>query len=216
MLSYSTSFNVDILRQVIASLHYISETFRSRSNVRNALVLYPVTGAYEPSYNSVCHFIYDTSGSNCSNAIKALDDLAGNKIGIGRSSSTASYKALEFLNKNVEFVSGKRTSIIAIQDDFSNDGERLKLISSAIHSIRNSSTADFIFLAAGVKAQQRPTTWEKAREELNALAEGKSNQTVYVTDGTQFTKSIIKLLVDNNILCQSDGMIAILSANTFL
>ncbi len=202
MLDYSLTFNIGTLREVITSLQYISESFRSISSVRDALVLYPVTGTFF-GLDSGSRFIYDKSGSTCSDVVRELDNLAGRQSGIGRSATTASYKALEFLSTNGGFVSGRKTSIIAIQDGFSNDDESLTLIRSAITSIRSSATADFIFLAAGVQAQTG--TQQKVQAELLALAEGKTEQTFYVA-GTEFTGRFIKLLVDNNILCPSDGM----------
>ncbi len=46
---------------------------------------------------------------------------------------------------------------------------------------------------------------EEVRRELLAIAEGNTRQTFYV-DEADFADAFFNLLVNNNILCESDGM----------
>ncbi len=113
------------------------------------------------------------------------------------------HSALKFLGDNVNFVPGRRTSIITIQDGYSNDDDRIVRIK--YDQINKIKTRNINFYSAGIRAQIREDTRSRVAEELLALAEGNPRHTFYV-DGTEFVDALTNLLVYNDILCASQGM----------
>ncbi len=89
---------------------------------------------------------------------KKIDELADStKSGTERSEVTKAYKALEFLADNAKFVPGRKTSIITIQDGYSNpingidSTDRIKTQMERLKAKQN-----LTFYSAGIRGHRPP------------------------------------------------------------